>query len=63
MPGLERDFNIILKDLGGINGPGAEMLRMHIIKKMLDRSMREITKGKEMGQMALSPGVLKEEIR
>ena len=63
VPGLERDFNIILKDLGGINGPGAEMLRMHIIKKMLDRSMREITKGKEMGQMALSPGVLKEEIR
>ena len=61
--GLDREFNVILQDLGGINGPGAEMLRMHIIKKMLDKSMREITKGKEMGQMALSPGVLKEEIR
>ena len=63
VPGLDREFNVILQDLGGINGPGAEMLRMHIIKKMLDKSMREITKGKEMGQMSLSPGVLKEEIR
>jgi len=63
VPGLDREFNVILNDLGGINGSGAEMLRMHVIKKMLDKSMREVTKGKEMGQMTLNPGVLKEEIR
>ena len=63
VPGLDREFNIILQDLGGVEGAGAEMLRMHIIKKMLDKSMREVTKGKEMGQMTLNPGVLKEEIR
>ena len=35
--GLDREFNIILQDLGGIDGPGSEMLRMHIIKKILDK--------------------------
>ena len=61
--GLDREFNVILQDLGGINGSGSEMLRMNIIKKMLDDSMMEVTKGKGLGTMRLSPKILKEKIR
>ena len=63
MVGLDRQFNVILEDLGGIDGPGAEMLRNQIINKMLKKSHTQIKKGKEMFGDTIVPKVLKEEIR
>ena len=60
--GLDREFNVILEDLGGIDGPGAEMLRNQIINRMLKLSHAQIKKGKEMFGDTIIPKMLKKEI-
>ena len=62
MLGLDREFNVILQDLGGIDGPGAEMLRNQIINRILKKSHAQIKKGKEMFGDTIIPKTLKKEI-
>ena len=61
-PGLGMEFDEIIKDLGGVDGQAAEMVRVHIIKGMLDKAQKIVDKGPKMFSDTLDPRILKKEI-
>ena len=61
--GLGKEFDKIIADLGGLDGKGVELVRAHIIKKMMDKAKTEMTKGAEMFTETLNPKKLKFAIR
>ena len=56
-------FNDIIKDYGGFDSNGVEMIRFHLIKDMLDESKTIVETGKKMFSETIDPRILRQQIR
>ena len=56
-------FNDIIKDYGGFDSNGVEMIRYHLIKDMLDESKTIVETGKKMFSETIDPRILRQQIR
>ena len=63
IPGHGQYFDDVIKDYGGIDSNGVEMIRFHIIKDMLDQSRWVIESGKKMFKESINPVKLRAAIR
>ena len=61
--GLDLEFERMIKDMGGFDSSGVEMMRAHIIKEMLDKSKTQVEKGSKMLSDTLNPRLFRQEIR
>ena len=56
-------FDDIIKDYGGFDSNGVEMIRYHLIKDMLDQSKTIVETGKKMFSETIDPRILRQQIR
>ena len=63
IPGHGKYFDDVIKDYGGYDSNGVEMIRFHIIKDMLDKSRWVIEGGKKMFKESIDPRILRQEIK
>ena len=62
--GLEKEFDGIISDLGGVDSNGADVVRYHVINGMLQKAQTIVDKaGKNAFSDTIDPKILRNEIR
>jgi len=62
--GLEKEFDEIISDLGGVDSNGADVVRYHVINGMLQKAQTIVDKaGKNAFSDTIDPKILRNEIR